>query len=272
MSHEGASLLKKHTHIQSLFCPFRALCFFFGPFFLPDIWWSVWSQSSFRNVTKIRALDSFQSKPLLTSREGPLIVSRPREDLITVKTGTIDCGVELEPDNVESVSEFGMKRANGKGKELITADERFPPPRFVLCLVASWHFRFVVNIGGQMWKKNLHVSSLRWRRQACESFSLCDFSPSPHLVDFVKPRRSLYDSISVSAARHGFPPKRWAVPRARSLRPVVRHLMKKKKKQQIFWGCLKTWSPQITANVCSLRTDSFLRANKTLWTQNSQPI
>lgn len=55
-------------------------------------------------------------------------MSRPREDLITVKTGTIDCGVELEPDNVESVSEFGMKRANGKGKELITADERFPPP------------------------------------------------------------------------------------------------------------------------------------------------
>lgn len=128
MSHEGASLLKKHTHIQSLFCPFRALCFFFGPFFLPDKWWSVWSQSSFRNFTKIRALDSFQSRPLLTSREGPLIVSRPREDLITVKTGTIDCGVELEPDNVESVSEFGMKRANGKGKELITADERFPPP------------------------------------------------------------------------------------------------------------------------------------------------
>lgn len=44
-----------------------------------------------------------------------------------MKTGTIDCSVELEPDNFESVSEFGMKRANGKGKELITADERFPP-------------------------------------------------------------------------------------------------------------------------------------------------
>lgn len=179
MSHEGASLLKKHTHIQSLFCPFRALCFFFWAFFfLPDIWWSVWSQSSFRNVTKIRALDSFQSRPLLTSREGPLIVSRPREDLITVKTGTIDCGVELEPDNVESVSEFGMKRANGKGKELITADERFPP-RFVLCLVASWHFRFVVNIGGQMWKKNLHVSSLRCVDKPVKAFLCVIFLPPP---------------------------------------------------------------------------------------------
>ena len=96
--------------------------------------------------------------------------------------------------------------------------------------------------------------------------------PLPHLVDFVKPRRSLYDLISVSAARHGFSPKRRAVPRARSLRLVLRHLMKKKKNKQIFWGCLKTWSPQITANVSSLRTDSFLRANRTLWTKNSQPI
>lgn len=48
---------------------------------------------------------------------------RLREDLITVKTGTIDCGVELEPDNIESVSEFGMKRVNEEGKELISADE-----------------------------------------------------------------------------------------------------------------------------------------------------
>lgn len=270
MSHEGASLLKKHTHIQSLFCPFRALCFFFGPFFLPDKWWSVWSQSSFRNVTKIRALDSFQSKPLLTSREGPLIVSRPRGDLITVKTGTIDCGVELEPDNVELRVRY--ETCEWKREGINHSWWTIPPP--VSSFASSR-----LDISDSSWtlaakceKKNLHVSSLRWRRQACESFSLCDFSPSPHLVDFVKPRRSLYDSISVSAARHGFPPKRWAVPRARSLRPVVRHLMKKKKKQQIFWGCLKTWSPQITANVCSLRTDSFLRANKTLWTKNSQPI
>lgn len=134
-------------------------------------------------------------------------MSRPREDLITVKTGTIDCGVELEPDNVESVSEFGMKRANGKGKELITADERFPPPfRPLPRRVLTFPIR------REHWRPNVKKKSSRQLfemcRQACESFSLCDFSPSPHLVDFVKPRRSLYDSISVSAARHGFPPKR----------------------------------------------------------------
>lgn len=81
-------------------------------------------------------------------------MSRPREDLITVKTGTIDCGVELEPDNVESVSEFGMKRANGKGKELITADERFPPPfRPLPCRVLTFPIR--------RWRPNVKKKSSR---------------------------------------------------------------------------------------------------------------